>query len=159
MEYQAAPGDQTCKCNSLTNEMIQALVLDSPIKDLVESVHSYQFFHQNHNKAAGTNKKNPVTAVGVQVQVDPLKKALEDQFGSGVAKPLSGGSYAINERTDVAVLNILLNQILTGKYTYDKSQIFKEMGDKKDANGRPSWSQILDRFLKGINLKGMLGEI
>ena len=109
MENQAAPGDQTCKCNSLTNEMIQALVLDSPIKDLVESVHSYQFFHQNHNKAAGTNKNNPVTAVGVQVPVDPLKKALEDQFGSGVAKTLSGGSYAINERTDVAVLNILLN--------------------------------------------------
>ena len=51
--------------------------------------------------------------------VDPLKIALESE------PKTSKGQYSINDRTDVAILNILLNQILTGKYTFDKNQIFQ----------------------------------
>ena len=55
----------------------------------------------------------------------------------------------------MAVLNILLNQILTGKYTFDKNEIFKKTAE----GGKPNWSTGLERFLKGINFKGMLSEI
>ena len=52
----------------------------------------------------------------------------------------------------MSVLNVLLNQILTGKYTFDKSQIFtSEEGDTK--------VKQIDRFLKRINYKGMLSEV
>ena len=108
--------------------MIQQLLLDSPIKSLVEEVHSYQFFHQNHvpggrvrEAAQPTMPASIKTSAGHTKSnshfIDPLKKALEGQ-------QMTGGTYAINERTDVAVLNILLNQILTGKYTYDKERVF-----------------------------------
>jgi len=47
---------------------------------------------------------------------------------------------------------VLLNQILTGKYSFDKSQIFA--GDEGDTKVKQ-----IDRFLKGINFKGMLSEV
>lgn len=133
-------------------------MLDSPIKDLIEAVHTYQFFHQIHKpgKQLGRKSDEKGGAAGHKKVEDPLKKALDSQIAA------SGGSYSVNERTDVAVLNILLNQILTGKYTFDKSQIFKGPGGEpieKDATGRPDWSKALDRFLRGINFKEMLSEI
>ena len=82
---------------------------------------------------------------------DPLKAALEGASKNGN----KNGSNLINQRTDVAVLNILLNQILLGKYTFDKNQIFK----RPEKGGRPDWANPLDRFLKGINFKDMLSDI
>ena len=51
----------------------------------------------------------------------------------------------------MSVLNILLNQILTGKYSYDKKKI--------DEFAKLNMTERLDRFLKGINFKEMLNEV
>lgn len=114
------------------------MVLESPIKDLVERVHSYQQFNSLAPGPTSQAKK------AEHKQADLLKKALENQ------NPKSH-SQQINERTDVSVLNILLNQILIGKYSFDKSKI--------EDFARENLTERLDRFLKGINFKELLSEV
>lgn len=44
-KFQNLPPSSACQCHSLSNEAIRKLVLESPIKDIVEQVHTHQSFH------------------------------------------------------------------------------------------------------------------
>ena len=66
--------NEKCPCNSLTNEMIREMLLNSPIKGMIEKFHA---------------ERTP-------------------QFKS------------LPERSDVVVLNTILNMILSGRYSLDK---------------------------------------
>ena len=52
------------------------------------------------------------------------------------------------------VLNLVLNQILSGKYAFDKSQIFS-----KSAKDSANWSQKLDRYIGGMSFKNIMQEV
>ena len=124
--------DTKCACgSSLTNEMIKELVLQSPLKDMVDHIHWKLFNDRSTVPNAGQG--------GAQFQ---------QPFDPGSSK---NAAYPLNQRTDVQVLNMILDQMLSGKFYYGSDKMYDRLAEKNLLQGT-------ERFLQGADFKAMLME-
>ena len=101
-----------CQCGSpLTNEMIKEMVLQSPLKDMVDHIHWKLFNDKTTLPNAGLG--------GAQSAQQPFEPSSS-----------KNAAYPLNQRTDVQVLNMILDQMLSGKFYYGSDKMHDRLAEK-----------------------------